>query len=70
MRRLMEMVAHRRVDLSPLVTHQFALDQIEEAFDLFSHQRDGVLKVALHPAGPRWFPWASRARARGASDDE
>ena len=32
--------------------HKTALDDIEEAFDLFSHQRDGVLKVALHP-GPR-----------------
>ena len=41
MRRLMAMIAHRRVDLSPLVTHHFALDDIDEAFDLFSHQRDG-----------------------------
>ena len=49
MRRLMTMVENRRVDLTPLVTHSFALDDIEEAFDLFSHQRDGVLKVALHP---------------------
>jgi threonine dehydrogenase-like Zn-dependent dehydrogenase len=49
MRRLMAMVEHHRVDLRPLVTHHFALDDIEEAFDLFSHQRDGVLKVALHP---------------------
>ncbi|HZR25669.1 MAG TPA: alcohol dehydrogenase catalytic domain-containing protein [Vicinamibacterales bacterium] len=49
MRRLMAMIEHRRVDLSSLVTHHFALDDIERAFDLFSHQRDGVLKVALHP---------------------
>ncbi len=49
MRRLMTMIEHRRVDLTPLVTHRFALDDIEEAFDLFSHQRDGVLKVALFP---------------------
>ena len=49
MRRLMAMIEHRRVDLSPLVTHKFALDDIEAAFDLFSHQRDGVLKVALYP---------------------
>ena len=27
----------------------FALDDIHEAFELFSHQRDGVLKVALYP---------------------
>jgi threonine dehydrogenase-like Zn-dependent dehydrogenase len=49
MRRLLEMVAHHRVDLTPLVTHRFPLDRIEDAFDLFSHQRDGVLKVALTP---------------------
>ena len=49
MRRLMAMIENRRVDLSPLVTHHFALDDIGEAYDLFSRQADGVLKVALHP---------------------
>jgi threonine dehydrogenase-like Zn-dependent dehydrogenase len=49
MRRLMEMVATKRVDLSPLVTHRFGLDDIHEAFDLFAAQRDGVMKVALKP---------------------
>jgi threonine dehydrogenase-like Zn-dependent dehydrogenase len=51
MRRLMAMIEHRRVDLRPLVTHHFALDRIAEAYEVFSQQRDGVLKVALHPAG-------------------
>jgi alcohol dehydrogenase len=51
MRRLMAMVATRRIDLSPLVTHRFALDDIHDAYDLFSHQRDGVMKVALFPQG-------------------
>ncbi len=51
MRRLMAMIESRHVDLTPLVTHQYSLDDIEEAFDLFSHQRDGVLKVALYPHG-------------------
>ena len=50
MRRLMEMIAHERVDLRPLVTHRFALDDIAEAYDLFSHQREGVMKVALVPS--------------------
>jgi threonine dehydrogenase-like Zn-dependent dehydrogenase len=53
MRRLMTMVENRRVDLTPLVTHRFALDDIGEAFDLFSHQRDRVLKVALYPDATR-----------------
>lgn len=49
MRRLMAVVASGRVDLTPMVTHRFALDDIVEAYDLFSHQRDGVLKVAITP---------------------
>jgi alcohol dehydrogenase len=49
MRRLLNVVASGRVDLKPLVTHRFKLDDIEAAYELFSHQRDGVLKVALTP---------------------
>jgi alcohol dehydrogenase len=49
MRRLMEVVASSRLDTRPLVTHRFKLDQIEQAYDLFANQRDGVLKVAISP---------------------
>ncbi len=49
MRRLVEVVASGRIDLRPLVTHRFKLDDIEAAYDLFAHQRDGVLKVAITP---------------------
>jgi len=49
MRRLMSVIAARRVDLGAMVTHRFKLDDIEAAYDLFSHQRDGVLKVAITP---------------------
>jgi threonine dehydrogenase-like Zn-dependent dehydrogenase len=49
MRRLMNAIASRRADLRSLVTHRFKLDQIEEAYDLFANQRDGVLKVAITP---------------------
>jgi threonine dehydrogenase-like Zn-dependent dehydrogenase len=49
MRRLMTVVASGRVDLKPLVTHRFTLDQIEQAYELFASQRDGVLKVAITP---------------------
>jgi alcohol dehydrogenase len=49
MRMLMELVRHGRLDLSKLITHRFRLDQIEEAYDLFSNQRDGVVKVAITP---------------------
>jgi len=49
MRRLMEVISGGRVDLKPLVTHRFRLDDIVEAYDLFRHQRDGVMKVAITP---------------------
>ncbi|WP_374369217.1 NAD(P)-dependent alcohol dehydrogenase [Dongia sp.] len=49
MRRLMEVIAGGRLDTRPLVTHRFPLDRIEEAYELFANQRDGVLKVAISP---------------------
>ena len=49
MRRLMSVVASGRIDAKSLVTHRFRLDDIEAAYDLFQHQRDGVLKVAITP---------------------
>jgi threonine dehydrogenase-like Zn-dependent dehydrogenase len=49
MRRLMATVLSGRVDLKAFVTHRFRLEQIEQTYDLFAHQRDGVLKVAITP---------------------
>ena len=49
MRRLMNVIAANRLDLGLLVTHQRKLDDIVEAYDLFAHQRDGVLKIAIKP---------------------
>ena len=49
MRRLMDVIAAGRIDLKPMVTHQFALEQILQAYELFSQQQDGVLKVAIKP---------------------
>jgi alcohol dehydrogenase len=49
MERLMGMVAAGRFDPLPLITHRYALADIVAAYDLFSHRRDGVLKVAIRP---------------------
>jgi 2-desacetyl-2-hydroxyethyl bacteriochlorophyllide A dehydrogenase len=49
MRRLMSMVQSGRFDPTPLLTHQFSLKNIVEAYDLFGSRRDGVLKVAIRP---------------------
>lgn len=49
MRRLMNVIASDRIDCGPLITHRFGLEQIEEAYELFANQRDGVLKIAVVP---------------------
>jgi threonine dehydrogenase-like Zn-dependent dehydrogenase len=49
MRRLMGVISSGRGDLKSLVTHRYALADIVAAYDLFAHQRDGVLKVAITP---------------------
>jgi threonine dehydrogenase-like Zn-dependent dehydrogenase len=49
MRRLMSVISSGRGDLKSLVTHRYKLADIVAAYDLFAHQRDGVLKVAITP---------------------
>src|SRR5207244_8060325 len=49
MRRLMELVRHGRLDLTPLLTHTFSLAQIPVEYKLFGERRDGVIRVAIRP---------------------
>lgn len=42
------------------MTHRFKLDDIEAAYELFAHQRDGVMKVAITPEGA----WGRQPGAR------
>jgi threonine dehydrogenase-like Zn-dependent dehydrogenase len=47
MRRLMRLVEARRIDLTPLLSHVFPLEEIDRAYELFGSRRDKVLKVAI-----------------------
>jgi len=47
MHRLMRLVRTQRINLRPLLTHTFQLDEIEKAYELFASRREGVLKVAI-----------------------
>jgi threonine dehydrogenase-like Zn-dependent dehydrogenase len=49
MGRLIELVRHDRVDLTPLITHRFSLSDIKEGYRVFGERLDGVLKVAIKP---------------------
>jgi threonine dehydrogenase-like Zn-dependent dehydrogenase len=50
MSRLMRLVITHRIDLTPLFTHVFKLEDIENAYRLFESRQDGVLKVAIQVA--------------------
>lgn len=43
----LDLIAQGKLDTTPLITHQFPLSEIEAAYDLFEHRRDGVIKVAV-----------------------
>lgn len=47
MRRLMSLVQAHRINLRPLLTHTFTLDNIAQAYELFESRREGVLKVGI-----------------------
>lgn len=43
----LELIAQGKLDTTPLITHTYPLADIEAAYDLFEHRRDGVIKVAV-----------------------
>ena len=46
---ILEAIAAGRLDTTALITHTYPLRDIEAAYDLFEHRRDGVIKVAVTP---------------------
>jgi 2-desacetyl-2-hydroxyethyl bacteriochlorophyllide A dehydrogenase len=51
--RLVTLLADRRVDLAPIVTHRFPLDEFEQAFELMENRAGIVAKIVLEHAPPR-----------------
>lgn len=46
-RETLDLIAAGKLDTTPLITHTYDLKDIEAAYDLFEHRRDGVIKVAI-----------------------
>ena len=46
---ILEQISRGELDTTPLITHTFPLEQIEEAYRLFENREDGVIKVAIVP---------------------
>ena len=38
-----------KIDTTPLITHRFSLEHIEEAYRIFENKLDGVIKIAITP---------------------
>ena len=36
-----------RIDTTPLITHRFPLNEIEEAYRIFENKLEGVIKIAI-----------------------
>ena len=44
---ILSLIEAGRIDTTPLVTHRFPLERIEEAYRIFENRLDGVIKVAV-----------------------
>ena len=44
---ILDLIAAGKLDTTSLITHTYPLSRIEEAYDLFEHRRDNVIKVAI-----------------------
>ncbi|MDD6622075.1 MAG: alcohol dehydrogenase catalytic domain-containing protein, partial [Bacteroidales bacterium] len=44
---ILQLIKEGKIDTTPLITHRYPLVRIAEAYELFEHKRDGVIKVAI-----------------------
>lgn len=44
---ILQLIKQGKIDTTPLITHRFSLDQIEEAYEIFENRLDGVRKIAI-----------------------
>lgn len=45
---ILSLIEQGKIDTTPLITHRFPLNQIEEAYNIFENKMDGVIKVAVY----------------------
>lgn len=44
---ILALIEDGKIDTTPLITHRFRLDEIEEAYRIFENKLDGVIKVVI-----------------------
>ena len=45
---VLRLIEQGKIDTTPLITHRFSLDRIEEAYRIFENKEDGVIKIAVY----------------------
>ena len=46
---ILALIEAGKIDTTPLITHRFKLEDIEEAYRIFENKLDGVIKIAVEP---------------------
>jgi alcohol dehydrogenase len=46
---ILSLIEAGKIDTTPLITHRFRLEDIEEAYRIFENKLDGVIKIAIEP---------------------
>ena len=44
---ILSLIEQGKIDTTPLITHRFALKDIEKAYEIFENKLDGVMKIAV-----------------------
>lgn len=47
---ILSLIEQGKIDTTPLISHTFPLNEIQEAYRIFEHHLDGVIKIAITPA--------------------
>ena len=46
---ILSLIEDGKIDTTPLITHRYKLNDIEEAYRIFEHKLDNVMKIAIEP---------------------
>ena len=46
---ILSLIEAGKIDTTPLITHRYRLEDIEEAYRIFENKQDGIIKVAITP---------------------
>ena len=44
---ILSLIEQGMIDTTPLITHRYSLEDIEEAYKVFENKLDGVIKIAV-----------------------